>query len=86
MFVAGNGLVEAFAIGEAAEVEGAAPAVFVDVGGEVVVAIKLMLVAAEMNGRWRTHCLVNVAYSALRAWKESQYCGICFLPIKDSHL
>lgn len=36
--MAGDGLVEAFAVGEAAEVEGGAPAVFVDVGCEVVVA------------------------------------------------
>lgn len=40
VLVAGDGLVEAFAVGKAAEVEGAAPAVFVDVGGEVVVAVR----------------------------------------------
>ena len=38
MLMAGNGLVEAFTIGKAAEVEGGSPTVFVDVGCEVVVA------------------------------------------------
>ena len=34
----GDGLVKGLGVGEAAEVEGGAPAVFVEVGGEVVVA------------------------------------------------
>ena len=38
VLVAGNGLVEGLAVGKAAEVEGLAPAVFVEVGSEVVVA------------------------------------------------
>jgi hypothetical protein len=38
VFVAGDGLVEWLAIGKAAEVEGASPAVFVEVSSEVVVA------------------------------------------------
>jgi hypothetical protein len=37
VLVAGNGLVEGLAVGEAAEVERLAPAVLVQVGGEVVV-------------------------------------------------
>ncbi len=37
MLMAGNGAVEGFTVGEAAEVEGRAPAVFVEVGCEVVV-------------------------------------------------
>lgn len=40
VLVAGDGLVEVFAVGEAAEVEGGAPPVFVDVGGEVVIAMQ----------------------------------------------
>ena len=39
VLMAGNGLVEGLAIGEAAEMEGGRPAVFVEVGDEVVVAI-----------------------------------------------
>lgn len=40
VLVTGNGLVEGLADGEAAEVEGLAPAVLVQVGGEVVVAAR----------------------------------------------
>ncbi len=40
VLVAGNGLVERLAGGESAEVEALAPSVLVDVGGEVVVAIR----------------------------------------------
>ena len=38
VLVAGNGLVERLAVGEAAEVEGLAPSILVEVGREVVVA------------------------------------------------
>ena len=38
MFVACDGLVEGLAIGKAAEVERGAPAVFVEVGGKIVVS------------------------------------------------
>jgi hypothetical protein len=38
VLVAGDGLVEGLAVGKAAEVEGLAPAVFVEVGSEVIVA------------------------------------------------
>ena len=41
MFVASNGLVECFAISEAAEMERASPAVFVQVGSEVVVTVRI---------------------------------------------
>lgn len=37
--MAGDGLEKTFAVGEAAEMEGCAPAVFVEVSREVVVAI-----------------------------------------------
>jgi len=74
--MAGDGLVEAFAIGKAAEVEGAAPAIFVDVGGEVVVAIhggQYALFHGSIQERSRsTHCLVRVAYSAFRSWSMGQ--------------
>ena len=43
VLMASNGLVEGFAVGEAAEVEGLAPAILVEVGCQVVVA-KLELV------------------------------------------
>lgn len=76
VLMAGHGLVETFAIGEAAEVEGAAPAVLVDVGCEVVVAGhggQCALIHASVQGRsWSTHCLVRVAYSALRSWSMGQ--------------
>jgi hypothetical protein len=68
MFVAGNGLVEGFAVCEAAEVEGLSPAIFVEVGAQVIVAsevsIRLDTVAIEERS---SYCLVRVAYSALRA-------------------
>ncbi len=77
VLVAGNGLVEAFTIGKTAEVEGAAPAVFVDVCGEVVVAVhgcqSALIHSSVVQGRSRsTHCLVRVAYSALRSWSMGQ--------------
>lgn len=37
VFVSSNGLVKSFTISESAEMEGASPAIFVDVGGEVVI-------------------------------------------------
>jgi len=37
VLMAGNGLVEGLAVGEAAEMEGGRPAVFVEIGDEVVV-------------------------------------------------
>lgn len=40
VLVAGNGLVERLTVGEAAEVEGRTPSVLVEVGGQVVVAVK----------------------------------------------
>jgi hypothetical protein len=88
VLVAGNGLVEAFTIGKTAEVEGATPAVFVDVCGEVVVAVRgsqYALTHGSVHGRSRsTHCLVKVAYSALRSWSMGQFkdgLGMLLLPI-----
>jgi hypothetical protein len=40
VLVTGDGLVEAFALGEAAKVERLAPAVFVEIGREVVVTVE----------------------------------------------
>lgn len=40
VLVAGNGLVERLTVGEAAEVEGRTPSVLVEIGSQVVVAIK----------------------------------------------
>ena len=37
VLMSGNSLVEVFTIGEAAEVEGSAPAVFIEVGSEVII-------------------------------------------------
>lgn len=67
VLVAGNGLVERLAVGEAAEVEGLAPTIFVQIGSEVVVATCL-LAHGQLSGRAGiSYCLVNVAYSAVRA-------------------
>jgi hypothetical protein len=38
MLMTGDSLVEGFAVGEAAEVEGLAPAIFVEIGCQVIVA------------------------------------------------
>jgi hypothetical protein len=42
VFMASDGLVEGFTVGEAAEVERASPSVFVEIGGKVVVAEGLL--------------------------------------------
>lgn len=73
VLMAGNGLVEWLANGEAAEVEGLTPAELVNVGGKVVVAVegstfKSAGVAENRIGRIKkgpgenTDCLVKVAY------------------------
>jgi hypothetical protein len=48
VLVTGNGLAERFAVGEAAEVERLAPAVFVQIGGEVVIA-RYQLALVDMD-------------------------------------
>lgn len=71
--MAGNGLVERLANGEAAEVEGLTPAELVNVGGKVVVAVKgrrfksarVLKKEDWKNQKWAgetTDCLVKVAY------------------------
>jgi hypothetical protein len=58
MFVSSNGLVKAFAIGEAAKMERASPAIFVQVGCEVVVVsskggiFRLSSLAKLLDGKW----------------------------------
>lgn len=47
----GNSLVEWLAVGKAAEVEGLAPAILVQVGGEVVVATGQMLAKCRQHNR-----------------------------------
>jgi hypothetical protein len=47
--MAGNSLVEGLAVSEAAEMEGVSPAVFVKVGGEVVVTTGIGLVRCKMG-------------------------------------
>jgi hypothetical protein len=42
VLVAGDGLVEGLAVGEAAEVEALAPAILVQIGGEVIVATQIV--------------------------------------------
>lgn len=37
VFVSSDGLVKAFTISESAEMEGASPAIFIEVGGEVII-------------------------------------------------
>ena len=64
MFVAGNGLVETLAIREAAKVEGLAPAIFIKIGGEVVITRYCQKRRVDVDGC--TYCLVRVAYSVLR--------------------
>ncbi len=88
VLMAGDGLVEAFAVGKAAEVEGAAPAVFVDVCCEVVVAVRggqyALTHCSVYGGSRSTHCLVRVAYSALRSWSMGQFNdGLGMLPSSD---
>ena len=64
--MAGNALVETLPIREAAEVERTTPAVFVDVRREVVVAARLSEFKHRISRGRKPHCLVKVAYSALR--------------------
>ena len=52
MFVTRNGLVKGFAVCEAAEMEGLAPAVFVEVGAQVVVTITIRSVP-DIEETWR---------------------------------
>jgi hypothetical protein len=39
VFVAGNGQVKGFSVGEAAEVKGGAPSILIEIGRQIVVAI-----------------------------------------------
>lgn len=65
----GDGLVKRLAVCETAEVEGLAPAVFVEVGSQIVVTIPISTISniEKLERKGRTYCLVSVAYSALRA-------------------
>jgi hypothetical protein len=56
VFVTGNGLVEGFAVRETAEMEALAPAILVDVGSEVVVAMR----AQEKKGQ---HTVIPISGS-----------------------
>lgn len=68
MLVSGNGLIEAFSERVAAKMERLAPTVFVQIGGEIVVSGEEHVSdSKQKSGESGSYCLVNVAYSAVRA-------------------
>lgn len=68
VLMSSDGLIERFAVGEAAKVEGLSPAVLVQIRRKVVVTIKGQMVSYRSVKPMRrgadTYCLVRVAYSA----------------------
>lgn len=68
MLVSGNGLIEALSERVSAEMEGLAPAVFIQISGEIVVPGEEPVSDSTLkSGEVGSYCLVNVAYSAVRA-------------------
>ena len=62
VFVSSNGLVEAFTISESAEMERASPAVFIEVGGEIVI----------VPGERGIFCFPCLIHLLIRIWGNLQ--------------
>lgn len=78
VLMTGNRLIKGLAVGEAAEVEGLAPAILVQIGRQVVVATRLELasVCTGGGGECAAYCLVKVAYSAVRAYVKRRSASV----------